>query len=44
MKRQHMMVQSHQATKERYDNNGKDWYFRFGDDNKMSDKYILSIT
>ena len=26
------------------DNNGKGWYFRFDDDNKTSNKYILSIT
>ena len=26
-----------------YDNNGKVWYFRFDDDNKMSCKYIISI-
>ena len=26
------------------DNNGKDWYFWFDDDNKMRYKYILSIT
>ena len=27
-----------------YDNNGKSWYIWFGDDSKMSYKYILSIT
>ena len=27
----------------KYDNNGKDWYFRFDDDNKMSYDYILSV-
>ena len=26
------------------DSKGKDWYFRFDYDNKMSCKYILSIT
>ena len=31
-------------TTEKYDNNGKGWYFQFDDDNKMSYKYILSIT
>ena len=32
------------TTKEKYDNNGKDWYFQFDDDdNKMLYKYILSI-
>ena len=29
---------------EKYDNDGKDWYFRFDDDDKMNYKYILSIT
>ena len=29
---------------EKYDNNGKGWYFWFDDDNNMSYKYILSIT
>ena len=29
---------------EKYDNNGKGWYFRFDDNNYMSYKYILSIT
>ena len=33
----------HTAT-EKYDNNGKGWYFRSEDDNKMNYKYILSIT
>ena len=33
----------HTATEE-YDNNGKDWYFRFGDDAKMSYEYVLSTT
>ena len=28
---------------EKYDNNGKVWYFRFVDDNNMSYKYILLI-
>ena len=28
----------------KYDNNGKDRYIRCDDDNKMSYKYILSIT
>ena len=28
----------------KYDNNGKNRYFRFDDDNKMSYKYILSVT
>ena len=32
------------TTAEKYDNNGKGWYFRFDDDNNMSYKYILSIT
>ena len=31
-------------TTEKYDNNGKGWYFPFDDDNNMSCKYILSIT
>ena len=40
-----MMVQSPQAhTYGKYDSNGKGWYFRFDYDNKMSYKYILSIT
>ena len=29
---------------DKYDNNGKGWYFRFDDENNMSYKYILSIT
>ena len=29
---------------EKYDNNGNGGYFRFDDDNKMSYRYILSIT
>ena len=29
---------------EKYDNNGKGWYFRFDVDNNMSYKYILPIT
>ena len=29
---------------ENYFNNGRDWYFPYGDDNKMAIKYILSIT
>ena len=33
----------HTAT-EQYDNNGKDWYFRFDDDNEMNYKYSLSTT
>ena len=28
----------------KYDNNGKGWYFRYDDANKMSYKWILSIT
>ena len=28
----------------KYVNNGKGWYFRFDDDNKMSYKYVLSTT
>ena len=32
------------TTTEKYDNNGKGGYFRFGDDNNMSYRYILSIT
>ena len=28
---------------EKYDNNGKGWYFRFDYDNNMSYKYISSI-
>ena len=28
----------------KYDKNGKSWYFRFGDDNKISDEYSLSMT
>ena len=32
------------TTTEKYDNNGKGGYFRFDDENKMSYKYILSIT
>ena len=32
------------TTTEKYDNNVKDWYFRFDDDNKMSKKFVLSIT
>ena len=40
-----MMVQPPEAhNKEKYDNNGKDWYFRFDYDNKIRYKYILSIT
>ena len=35
---------SRHTTTEKYDNNGKGWYFRFDDDNDMSYKYILSIT
>ena len=36
-----MMVQPPQAhNHEKYDNNGKGWYFRFDDDNKMIYKYI----
>ena len=31
------------TTTGKYDNNGKGWYFRFDDDNKMIYKYILSI-
>ena len=31
------------TTKEKYDNNGKGWYFRFDEDNKMRSKYIHSI-
>ena len=42
-----MMVQPHQAQEhwKVYDNNGKDWYFRFDADNEMSYKYtcILSV-
>ena len=33
----------HTAT-EKFDNNGKDGYIRFDDDNNMSYRYILSIT
>ena len=42
--RQHMIqaLQAHNHAK--YDNNVKDWYFRFDDDKKISNKYILSIT
>ena len=32
------------TTTEKYENNGKGWYFPFDDDNKMSYNYILSIT
>ena len=32
------------TTTEKYDNNGKDGYFRFDGDNNMSYRYILSIT
>ena len=32
------------TTTEKYDNNGKGWYFRFDDDYNMSYRYILSIT
>ena len=32
------------TTTEKYENNGKGGYFRFDDDNKMSYRYILSIT
>ena len=32
------------TTAEKYDNNGKGWYFQFDDDNKMSYEYILSMT
>ena len=28
----------------KYDNNGRDGYFRFDDDNNMSYRYIFSIT
>ena len=39
-----MMVQLPQAhIHGKYDNDGKDWYFRLDDDNNMSYKYILSI-
>ena len=27
----------------KYDNNGKVWYFRFDDDDKINYKYTLSI-
>ena len=30
------------TTTEKYDTNGKGSYCRFGDDNKMKDKYVLS--
>ena len=41
----YMMVQPSQAhNHEKIDNNGKGWYFRFDDDNKMTYIYILSIT
>ena len=40
-----MMKQTSQThDHEKYDNNGKGWYFRFDDDNNMSYKYILSMT
>ena len=40
-----MVVQPTQAHNlGKYDNNGKDGYFRFDDDHKTSNKYILSIT
>ena len=29
---------------EKYDNDGKSWYFQFDDDDKMSYKYVPSIT
>ena len=29
---------------EKYDNDRKDWYFRFDDDNKTIYRYIISIT
>ena len=32
------------TTTEKYDNNGKSGYFLFDDDNKVSYRYILSIT
>ena len=32
------------TTTEKYDNNGKCWYFRFDDDNKMSYEYIDKLT
>ena len=39
------MVQPPQAhNHEKYDNNMKGWYFRSDDDNKISYRYILSIT
>ena len=38
-----MMVQPRHTAAEKYDNKGKDWYFRFDNDDKLSYKYILSI-
>ena len=32
------------TTMEKFDNNGKGWYFRFDCDNKICYKYNLSIT
>ena len=32
------------TTTEKYENNGKGWYFRYDDDNNMGFRYILSIT
>ena len=40
-----MMVQPPQAhNHDKYDNNEEDRYFRFDDDDKMTNKYVLSIT
>ena len=32
-----------QPRQNKYDNNGKGWYFRFDDDNKMRYEYITTI-
>ena len=37
-------MMSGKTTTEKYENNGKGWYFRYDDDNNMSFRYILSIT
>ena len=40
-----MMIQPPQAHNQgKYDNNGKYWYLRYDDDNKISNEHILSIT
>ena len=40
--RQHMMAQPLQAHRHgKYDSNGKGWYLRFDDDNRMRDKYMI---